>query len=84
MIRASMSCDEKLHYFFSHFFSETKYETNAKNQVVIIECSVKYYAYKEHAVLVIQFSQHEISIHTSVISNICRYNILGAFSAENS
>lgn len=77
----------------SHFFWETKYERNANNQVAVIECinqvvlieCINCYAYKEHAaVLVIQFSQHAIAIHVSLIINIYRYNALGAHCAENS
>jgi hypothetical protein len=54
------------------------------NQVVLIEC-INCYAYNEYAaVLVIQFSQHAIATHASLVINIYRCNILGAYCAENS
>jgi hypothetical protein len=53
------------------------------NQVVLIEC-INCYACKEHAaILVIQFSQHAIAIHASLIINISRY-ILGAHCVVSS
>jgi hypothetical protein len=40
------------------------------------KCDVKYCDSKKHTALpVIQFSQHDVSIHTSIVLYICWYRI---------
>jgi hypothetical protein len=54
-------------------------------QLVEKECGIKYCVFKSHTPLpVIQFSQHDISIHTSLVTYILWYRILGAQSDEDS